>query len=130
MIFYFISICSDGLHAVVGFLGTPAAYFAVLFPGIVRAFPNLTDLNIHKDFYSFLSQEIQDLIETHKDDLDVDNPKDLIDYFLIKIENNNEELTNLDVEDQEEKLRTLIIDILSVSSLTSQIKNENGFISK
>ena len=45
----------------------------------------------------------------------MDNPKDLIDYFLIKFENNNEELTFLDVEDQEEKLRTLIIDILIVS---------------
>ena len=101
---YFIeNLFSDGLHALVGFLGTPAAFFSVLFPGIVRAFPNLTELNIHKDFYSFLSQEIQDLIETHKDDLDVNNPNDLIDHFLIKIENNNEELTFLDVENQEEK---------------------------
>jgi hypothetical protein len=96
-------------------MGTPAAIFSATFPGIVKAFPNLTELKVHKEFYCFLSQEIQDLIETHKNYLDVDNPKDFIDYFLIKMENNTEELTFLDVEDQEDKLRTLIVDILLVS---------------
>ena len=115
MIFNQKFISSDGLHAAAGFLGTPAAIFSIIFPWIVKVFPNLTELKVHKEFYSFISQEIQNLIETHKEHLDVDNPKDLIDHFLIKIENNNEELPFLDVEDQEEQLRTLIIDVLLVS---------------
>ena len=67
---------------------------------------------MHKEFYSFLSSEIQVLIEKHKEDLDVHNPRDFIDYFLVDMENK----FDLDEEDQEEKLRTLIIDIFIVSS--------------
>ena len=67
---------------------------------------------MHKEFYSFLSSEIQVLIEKHKEDLDVNNPRDFIDYFLVDMEHK----FDLDEEDQEEKLRTLIIDIFIVSS--------------
>ena len=55
---------------------------------------------MHKELYSFLSSEIQVLIEKHKEDLDVHNPRDFIDYFLVDMENK----FDLDEEDQEEKL--------------------------
>ena len=67
---------------------------------------------MHKEFYSFLSSEIQVLIEKHKEDLDVNNPRDFIDYFLVDMEHK----FDLDEEDQEERLRTLIIYIFIVSS--------------
>ena len=56
---------------------------------------------MHKEFYSFLSSEIQVLIEKHKEDLDVNNPRDFIDYFLVAMENR----LDLDEEDQEENIQ-------------------------
>ena len=107
-------IFSDGLHGATGFLGTPAALFSVMFPWIAKTFPGLIGVEQHKQFTSFLSDEIQDLVENHKETLDVDNPRDFIDYFLIEM-NDNEEFNEIGIEDLEERLRTLIIDIFIVS---------------
>ena len=85
-----------------------------MFPWIAKTFPGLIGLEEHKQFYSFLSDEIQDLVENHKETLDVDNPRDFIDYFLIEM-NDNEEFIEIGIEDLEERLRTLIIDIFIVS---------------
>ena len=88
-----------------------------MFPWIAKTFPGLIGLKQHKQFYSFLSDEIQDLIESHKETLDVVNPRDFIDYFLIEM-NDTEELNEIGIEDLEERLRTLIIDIFIVSIRT------------
>ena len=58
--------------------------------------------------------EIQDIIETHKTDLDMDNPEDLIDFFLINMEKDMK-VNYVNIEEEEEKLRTLVIDIFMVS---------------
>ena len=120
MLSYILSssnIFSNGVHAAVSFLGTTAAFFSVMFPWIAGTFPGLIGLEQHKQFYSFLSDEIQDLIESHKETLDVVNPRDFIDYFLIEM-NDTEELNEIGIEDLEERLRTLIIDIFIVSIRT------------
>ena len=84
-----------------------------MFPWIAKIFPSSIGLEQHKQFYSYMSDEIQDLIENHKGTLDVDDPRDFIDHFLIEM--NDIEINEIDIEDQEEKLRTLIIDIFIVS---------------
>ena len=106
---------SAGLHAAVGYLGTPEALFSAMFPWVTTAFPNATGLKRHKDFYRCLCGEIQDIIKTHKKDLDVDNPVDLIDYFLIKMEKKRKVIDLVNIEEEEEKLRTLVIYIFIVS---------------
>eukprot|EP00092_Neocalanus_flemingeri_P026680 GFUD01028927.1.p1 GENE.GFUD01028927.1~~GFUD01028927.1.p1 ORF type:complete len:507 (+),score=66.69 GFUD01028927.1:38-1558(+) len=98
----------NGLHDMVSFFGTPAVLFAINCPWITKTFPSLTKLKQQKKFYVILSNAMQDLIDTHKKDLDVNNPKDFIDYYLVNMANNE---NGVDIEDQEEKLRTLIIDI-------------------
>jgi len=118
---------SDGLHAATGFLGTPAALFSVMFPWIAKTFSGLIGLKQHKQFYSFLSDEIQDLIENHKETLDVDNPRDLIDHFLIDM-NGTEEINEIDIEDKEEKLRTLIIDIFLGGDASTSSVLSFGFL--
>ena len=115
MIEYFFS---SGLHGASSFLGTPSAIFSMICPWITKTFPSLTKLKQHKQFYLDISNKIQDLIEAHKKDLDVDNPRDFIDYFLIDMKNSEDVMDSQDVEDQEEKLRTLIIDIFGVSNTT------------
>ena len=82
-------------------------------------------LKHHKQVYMNISNAMQELIEDHKKDLDEDNPRDLIDYFLIEMANSDDEMESMYVEDEEEKLRTLIIDIFIVSTASCNIDGMN-----
>ena len=112
-------IHSNELHGVLNFLGTPAALLAMLFPWMINKFPSLVKLERYKQFYLNISNSMQELIDEHKKDIDMDNPRDFIDCFLIEMENQEDDKKSLNVEDQEEKLRTILIDIfiVSISSL-------------
>ena len=67
-----------------------------------------------------LSNEMQKLIDGHRKDIDEDNPRDFIDHFLIEMGNSAEENTSVNVKDQDEKLRTILIDIFIVSISNSE----------
>lgn len=94
-----------------GFIATPAGILSILFPEVKKMFPNLTKMKTHNKFYSLLINAVQDLIEEHKKYHNGDKPKDFIDHFLVEMLNSSVELN---VEDQEDQLRTLIIDIVAV----------------
>jgi hypothetical protein len=96
-----------------GFVGTPAAMFSIIFPSIMKAIPNLTEFDQNKKFYSILINKTQKQIDKHKEVSAVKNPKDVIDHSLVEMANTHEETV---VEDPEDRLRTLIIDIVTVSS--------------
>jgi hypothetical protein len=70
-----------------------------------------------EQFYSNLSDGMQDLIKSHRKDIDEDNPRDFIDCFLKEMSNRKEEKTFTTLEDQDEKLRTILIDIFIVRFL-------------
>ena len=63
---------------------------------------------------------MQKLIDGHRKDIDEDNPRDFIDHFLIEMGNSAEENTSVNVKDQDEKLRTILIDIFIVSISNSE----------
>ena len=65
----------------------------------------------HKTFYYILINTVQELIEEHKKYHNGDKPKDFIDHFLVEVLNSS---VKLNVADQEDQLRTLIIDIVAV----------------
>ena len=95
------------------FLGTPASLLTMLFPWARNIFPR--QVKYQEQFYSNLSDGMQDLIERHRQDIDEDNPRDFIDCYLIEMSNKEEEKTFTNVGDQDEKLRTILIDIFIVS---------------
>ena len=72
----------------------------------------LTDFDQHKKLYSILTNTIQKLIDKHKEVPAEKKPMDAIDYFLVEMGHNIEETDVIDLED---RLRTLIIDIVAVS---------------
>ena len=85
----------------------------MLFPWARNFFPR--QVKYQEQFYSNLSDGMQDLIERHRKDIDEDNPRDFIDCYLIEMSNKEEEKTFTNVGDQDEKLRTILIDIFIVS---------------
>ena len=95
-----------------GCIGTPVGIFSILFPEITKKFPTLTKMKPHKTFYSLLINGVQELIEEHKKNHNGDKSKDFIDHFLVEMLNSSAELN---VEDQEDQLMTLIIDIVAVN---------------
>ena len=95
------------------FLGTPASMFSIIFPSIMKTLPNLTEFGQHEKFYSILINETQKQIDKHKKVPAVKKPRDVIDYFLVEMGHNIEETDVIDLED---RLRTLIIDIVAVSN--------------
>ena len=96
-----------------GFIGTPAAMFSIIFPPIMKAIPNLTELDQHKKIYSILTNEVQKLIDNHKVVPALKKSRDVIDHFLVEM---GHTIAETDVEDLEDRLRTLIIDIAAVSN--------------
>ena len=94
------------------FFGTPLSIFAAIFPWLANIF---TKLEQQKTSYSLLCDEIQSLIEVHKKSFDAENPRDLIDHWLVRVENDKESGNDLNEEKEDEMLRTLIIDIFIVS---------------
>ena len=68
--------------------------------------------NTDKTFYSLLINAVHELIEEHKKNHNGDKPKDFIDHFSVEMLNSSAELYG---EDQEDQLRTLIIDIVAVN---------------
>ena len=107
-------LSSDGIHENNNFLGTPGALLSALCPWVDKLCPGLTGFHRHQAFYCELGEEIQKMIRTHQDSLDRDNPEDLVDYFLINMENKKLIQDNFNYEEEMENLRALIIDILLV----------------
>jgi len=117
---------SADLNGFLHFVGTPAALLTILFPWIKKTVPSL--VKYQEQFYRNLSNEMQKLIDGHRKDIDEDNPRDFIDHFLIEMGNMAEENTSVDVKDQDEKLRTILIDIFIGGTATTANVLSFGFL--
>ena len=49
----------------------------------MKTLPNLTEFDQYKKFYSILTNEVQKLIDKHKEVPAVKKPRDVIGHFLV-----------------------------------------------
>lgn len=93
-------------------------FFAILFPWL-RIFLEKDIATVRSNVQAFLDMG-RKFIDEHKKSLDVENPKDLIDLYLIEM---NKEVNDENFEYQstfsERQLRTVISDLFAVGTETS-----------
>ncbi|KAM9323966.1 cytochrome P450 2G1-like [Gastrophryne carolinensis] len=111
------------LKDAVDILSTPWGQLLTLMPTVMKYIPGP-----HKRFYPLmaqLKQFVADRVNTHKETLDVNCPRDLIDCFLVRME---EEKQNPKTEFVPENLLSTVMDLFFAGTETTSVTLTYGFM--
>ena len=88
--------------------------FTIICPWILKVFPNMANHRTNKVGYADVVKMVKELIVSHKETHDKNQPRDFIDCYLTEILKTDDPQSSFYTETGEDNLTTLLIDLFVV----------------
>ena len=99
--------------------GRPEAAINLCFPWISRIFPTFLEKNKTLETIQDMMNLMLEHIRQHQETLDINEPRDLIDKYLIKIDNTADEKSSFYKSKGIENLQSTLLDLFMAGSETT-----------